>query len=292
MRSITLHCGAHKTGSSLLQDKLKRNSRRLLAAGIRYVPQESLEPLMALLDGRPDPEAEGQIRAYFESMIGEVNSLVVSHESLLGFAGLVAGEASQQFYAKAVSRARLLARCLDGWKIQLILYTRRQDSFLESVYLEGFREEYILGTFQAFFENVDTQQLNWFTLIREIEQAMPKGQITVRPFESISEGSRPFAEKFFKLFVKTDGMDFGGIKSHRRGLSMPAYRLLQGARIRLGGRQTLVRKVLQRAMTNRWLPSAIFLNDRQRADLLFAHRLDNQSLFQEYMPEYPPDFYS
>jgi hypothetical protein len=140
---LILHIGTHKTGTSALQECLRRNEQIFADRGIHYAriaPSKNSNALGRLIvkDGR------AEVRAFVDRQVDKAstlgaNRLVISAESLYAMTIFFHKFNGRQYnYWKSESEAiEFLHSVLPpDMPTRLIVFFRRQDYFLESIYRE------------------------------------------------------------------------------------------------------------------------------------------------------------
>jgi hypothetical protein len=134
MQTLYLHVGLHKTATTALQLFFAQNKEELQKRGICY-PQTGLSaygghhPLVSAL-GKPNPRffpAEKSLEAYLEELQSEAQAcpaVLISSEHLSDGA--------------EISKVKKLTSLASQTKI--ILYLRRQDTYIESFYLQMIKD--------------------------------------------------------------------------------------------------------------------------------------------------------
>ncbi len=204
---ITLHIGVEKTGSTSIQSYLTRNRDDLLKQGILYAQSLSLPNNDYLVAFSQDPGKKSDIRAKYgipdsteeigkfrdkitsdlKREIGKYNPshLIISNEHL-----------TSRLHCKE-ELDRLFGFLL-GFSddIELIVYLRRQDSLLESLYSTAI----ISGNtyeFDTYFNNMQNRHdLYFYKLLKMWESFIPKDKIKIRVFENKSLRNRDIVDDF------------------------------------------------------------------------------------------------
>ena len=158
---ITVHVGAHKTGTSAIQSALAMVTHRrgLLISGPEYTGTEF------------DAAWAGQVRAE-----GQRRHVIVSSEGLLGdpFVG----------YDDAPDRARELRAALGSDGVRVVLYLRPQSEWVPSIYLQAVQQG---GTAdpETFWDGIRSRRhLRWASLVDSLAQVFPGEGLVVRPYVS------------------------------------------------------------------------------------------------------------
>jgi hypothetical protein len=138
---VILHIGTHKTGTSALQDFLRRNERVLARKNIYYArmaPSRNLNHLAKMVSKTRVPE----IKAYFRSHIDKArargaHTVVMSAESFYAmtmFFHKFNGRQIEYWNSEAACVEFLHRTLPQGLPVRIVVFFRRQDHFLESIY--------------------------------------------------------------------------------------------------------------------------------------------------------------
>ncbi len=193
---LVIHAGIHKTGTTALQRFLDGNRDWLLARGVCYPPvcgfsHAGVAHALAAGDSGPLHEALEQIRASGAPMG------LLSSEDFRGH--------SQQVAKALGDRTR---------RTRVVIYLRRQDSYLQSVYQEHVkspRDRYT-GTFEAFCAEMGvwgeevSVHFDWHGLLGRWAAVFPRENIRVRVYEPGQfEGGTIFSDFLGELGLESDG---------------------------------------------------------------------------------------
>lgn len=183
-KTLFLHIGIQKTGTTTIQAFLSRNRSLLEQHGFVYpdptkvqigLPEDHNHGHLALcLTGYwrdagyqlSRKEAWGELRdLYFES----AGHLLISTELLST--------------PQIVSHLRFIKKMLRGVKVKVIVYLRRQDIFVQSVYKERLKAQERRG-FQQAYEQCDYRRLlDFHSILDRWQKYLGIDNIIVRPYE-------------------------------------------------------------------------------------------------------------
>ena len=116
--------------------------------------------------------------------------LILSIENLFG-------EFSASPYKSARRVIRNLRLILPNHRIKVVFYVRRQDTFLESNYVQSIHKGKDWG-WSEFWQDYRDVDLNWFEIIAPIKRNLEKGDFVLRPFEVIRRSEKLFLTQFFE----------------------------------------------------------------------------------------------
>ncbi len=302
MSKVFIHCGAHKTGSSLLQRGLERHRDDLLERGVVYVKRADASHLALLLN---DPKVSRRDKlSTVSSVVGGVRasypekSVLISHETIFSSAFCMNRPLEKRFYADFEKNLEIVLDAVGSSEAHLLMCIRRQDTFLESSYLEGFQVGYYRCSFSEFLERIGLSSVSWWHLAETMTRHLPRDRISVMPFEIIRNGSREYLRSFLTWVCDPEGMALERIEGERRSLSGFGYRVARlldktmpvGTATGRGLRYTLI-ACLQRAMSNRFFNRAQFWSPQERQAVLNCHAEGNARLFASFLPDWPARFY-
>ena len=173
---LWLHIGSPKTGSSALQIFLQKNQSILGENGFQYVtPRKNMassNQLAAAIRGRrglnPSDVAKKIFRRFEQN---SQSDFILSSEEL--------------FLSPAKSLRNVLAPHIDRGvlEINIVLYLRRQDLFMESFFSQRRKTGLFSGDISEFVERFRTRELDYEALLEEWQVAFPEAVIHLRRFE-------------------------------------------------------------------------------------------------------------
>ncbi|SHH85137.1 hypothetical protein [Cognatishimia maritima] len=176
-KTIFIHVGAGKTGTTALQSFFARNEDRFAAQGI-YFPQEGRvqidkalvhHKLSGIGGFRDMPENE--ILALWKDIAALTSPTVIISSEFLH---------SRIKAADGIAFFEKVRDILSGWDIKIVFYIRRQSHWVQSAYSQWVkqnRESRRFSTFMRQFKNYPIKQIPMFGTVFGIEN------VIVRPFE-------------------------------------------------------------------------------------------------------------
>lgn len=184
-KRLILHVGPGKTGTTALQRSLAKhadflNQRDYAAITLQYDFKEMMAYFTPRKSGlKPADIDPAGMRQLFEQTINAVpqKNVIVSSEYM---AGPMTNSQTQ-----AIDKTRYLTEAYDN--IVIVFYIRRQDNMYESIFQQQYKKGQV-ENFAAFCEKYDVAGLDFSKRLMMFEQAFPKAQIIVRPYEfTVSE---------------------------------------------------------------------------------------------------------
>jgi hypothetical protein len=185
MVELSLHLGAHKTGTTFIQDSLCANKELLERHGVVFLPLESMrESITAAVSSQAPPVSLAAKNMICELMRSARTRVVFSDENLLGYPGHRQGRAGLYPNAKRLL-SNLKALGLPD-EFTVLLCIRSYDTYLVSLYSEILRNGPIL-TFGEFLLGYELRSLSWFELLKDIRSVFQKASIKFWTFETFKE---------------------------------------------------------------------------------------------------------
>ncbi len=205
-KTLFLHIGAQKTGTTSIQMFLSQNQAALRQHGFVYPDPGKVRiglddhnhghlPL-SLVGYWRDPgyqlsrkEAWGDLRSlYFESE----GHLLISTELL--------------FTPQIVPHLRFIKRMLRGIDVKVIVYLRRQDIFVQSVYKQRLKSDERRGFKQAWERGDYRHLLDFHSILDRWQRYIGIENIIVRPYERGQLAKGDVLEDFLHI-VGADGIE-------------------------------------------------------------------------------------
>jgi hypothetical protein len=158
---VILHIGTHKTGTSALQECLRRNEKMLADKGIHYAriaPYKNSNGLAKTVAKNRGAEVKAYVERHIDKAVTlGADTLIVSAESFYAMTMFFHKfNARLGDYWNSESEAIEFLHCAfpQGVTTRLIVFFRRQDYFLESIYREVVKSRGVampIDEFRVFF---------------------------------------------------------------------------------------------------------------------------------------------
>jgi len=176
VKSLVLHIGANKTGSSAIQEFLRLNAELLAQAGMHVAPADlfpdgkiSGEHIWLVEDAFSDP-GKGA-RAISEKIHRLMSSLDDGARLLMSAENLSNGKGAEALFADVATRDDM----------RVVLYIRRQDELLLSSWQQW--ESKTDGDFWAWLIDCVGKRGDWRAVLQDWERIVARANITVRIFD-------------------------------------------------------------------------------------------------------------
>jgi len=202
MIKLYIHIGTHKTGTTTIQKKLRENNEYLEKENITffYKPEFLLKLSGSKLLEKKYIEKgyEGLVQWIKEGKRKGINTFVVSHEDLSG--NWRSGYKNSKTIAKSL---QLMIKDLHA-DVKIIVYLRRQDTFMESLYAQNVQSGNP-NTFRDFKNSYDSTAFNWYELLNNYAEFFGKDRLIVRRY---SKKELPDNDSLIQNFGKIIGSKF------------------------------------------------------------------------------------
>jgi hypothetical protein len=298
---FVFHVGAPKTGTSLLQKALRRLTGPLAEHGVTYVDRSRWLEMDTYRGWAPygrdhisPGDFQNELRRVFDDAGGAEGDLVVtSNEAASGWDS----DLGIPFWKDAHDAVRQVVEALEPDSTEIVVYLRRQDRFLESLYMELVH----IGRAIEWDEFRDAackdDRVRFSELIDAVGAVDGVDRVHVRLFESIRSGAREFVADFLELVDAgrlAHGLADEVLEVARPSFTQPAWE----AALRLNHLVTSpeeirrLRRFLVDLFPTEQYPAASLLTESERAHLVAEHREDNERVFSAHLPDLPLTTYS
>lgn len=192
VKTIFIHVGAGKTGTSALQSFLSMNLERLAESGL-YVPlvgavENQKYIAHHFLSGTSRFSSEDPFEAW--RAIAELKN-----EKVLISSEVLHNRITQD---DGVAFFESVKEILNGWTIRVIFYVRREDDWLESVYAQWIKSG-TLRTGETFSDFARRYRPKLAKQIKLFESLFGKSSLIVRPFKRDTLINRNIVDDFFNV---------------------------------------------------------------------------------------------
>lgn len=300
---LVIHCGAHKTGTSSIQSLLFEQRQELLNRGVLYIPGAELNHI-GIVNFLHQPATPVSTRNTIRSRIvctidnyrsrKEMEKVLVSHESFFSFVNIHQG--GGDFYGstnQSLKNLELLELGELFSSVRIVLYIRRQDEFLQSLYMQNLSSGTWTNSFEQALANIDCTNISWLSYATKLANFFGKSNVVVRPFEAIGGGWK----NLLNDFCMASTIEIHNSLSEKKvneSFSTPAYLTALKLMPLLKERNTRVRLATK---LKQIFPPSIFgkanpLSEAARSRILRQLEDDNRKLFTTFIKDYPADFYA
>ncbi|MGQ0625962.1 MAG: hypothetical protein ACT4PP_15110 [Sporichthyaceae bacterium] len=262
--TVVWHPGAHKTGTTVFQKFLDRNTALLAEHGVQRVPRKKLSDAIGWGDPvRADPGVLTNLVA--EYSIPGTRFLVGSMENMLGRPFLLD---QPGLYPNAEKNIEALAGATDALRTKVVLSIRPQAEFLESYYLQSIHEGGYLS-FEAWCAAIDLESVSWDPVIEALTRRLGQDNVAVVDFRRIRDGQPAFVGDMLAAVDPSLRLPVEFSEVHNRSLSAHGLQIALAVNPLLNNwpERRVMRRFLQANFSNLTGERPTLLSDEQRAAL-------------------------
>ncbi|MCP4361006.1 MAG: hypothetical protein GY796_23615 [Chloroflexi bacterium] len=283
---LYIHVGTHKTGSTAIQHALRQNQFALREENLVFLPLPgNVRSLMLLKELDYDiielfkRELNRQV-TYNQKKEGEGVRFLMSWE---GFSGNPLSG-----YKNAGIVAEHLKKITDYMDVRIIVYLRRQDDFLESLYTQKIHEGESY-TFQSFIETYSTSLFDWERFLHCYSEHFGKENVIARRYD---KAFLPESDSLLKDFSQVVGIDNEQLLSHidtltpNRGYSRDALEIARLSNPHLSNdERQYMRRILQQTSSKQPFERYSFWDNEKRDAFLAQYLESNATVAKAYFNE-------
>lgn len=284
-KKLFLFPGAHKTATSLLQAIMESHRDSLEMQGLSIARRQMFyrSGMRNFLIQKPDSSVNNREvwNGMAESVLGpswEDKDIVISIENIFG-------EATPPVYNAAGNCMDNLQNIFPDRDIKVVYYIRRQDSFLESVFLQNIHRGHTEDVDSFLDKYAKEKPIDWLNVLQPVVERVGKSSVKIIPFETIKAGPKAYVVKFLRNFTNMTRKDMLSTYANIEDTNVSLSEL--GLRIACAGfaeipemrERQILTKALQREFgVNRYprfrIPEAL------RVRIAEQHREANESLIK------------
>ncbi len=298
LQRVTLHIGAHKTASSLLQSALRIHVEPLLRDGLQVTHRNQImeSPLDTVLWSIASPEQARQpippavVQWIADQAKDAPANWQMTNEDFFN------NPSTPEFFTHIGPRLEFVRRCFPSSSVAVILYTRSQADYVESLYMQ---HVHVGRTpkFSSFVTRFAESDLSWRRVADEIAAVVGDANTIVAPYESIK---RIGDVAFYREFLRRCGISTASSYTFDSALprSRGANRSYSALALQIATRvnpllkpdeRPLLRRFLQENFSNVTHQRAVLFSPEERADFLARFHVDNMQLFESRMADWAPE---
>ena len=271
MKNLYLHIGTHKTGTSAIQMTLHNINDTLKSMDYRWIEESYW------LYKRFTPEEINGVVSYIESLtLFPQRNLIFSSE---GYSGGLAHDV-----AIVEQKAEILGKILSGFNVKVILYLRRQDQFIESMYSQGIHEGNCYTFEQYINEAIDYKNLDWQKLIDIFALHFGDKNIIVRPYEQNQFYQNNIINDFFSCIGLKDKIQFSQLPKFNKSYSHRSVRIARYMNSILSTQEEKdqIRSILQNIDTKEVFDKHVYMKPEKRQEIMKYFEDSNTHVSRNY----------
>lgn len=277
--TLFLHIGTHKTGTTSIQQYCSANRQAMREGGLAY-----------LTHGPKIPGANDLAVALVSDRLVHADFLLrLTNMAIKGFKGDRLVSAENFSLLKPNKFREVIAPHLirKDEPIVIICYLRRQDEFVESLYLQRFRNGKINLPIEPFIKvKLQGSALDYEYLIQAWQNAFPEAEIRVRPYERARLARGDAVADFFETLGYPELYD---PEKNQRGSNPRADRDVYELLRMLSHHTKFDVRSVNQALMAKPLPetgaSKSLLSFADRKRIVAGYVESNERLRQAYLPQ-------
>ena len=279
MKRLFLHIGTHKTGSTAIQHALQAHVKLLRKHGYALVPRfQAARELMRI--SCEDPQIIDHARDQFQRSLRyhrkyREDKLIMSWE---GFSGDPwAGYTNSEIIAKS------LRKITSGLDVTIIVYLRRQDEFLESLYAQHIQRGYSLS-FNEYLDQIKPSYFDWEFLLQNYAKHFGKKNILPRRYHKVFLPTKSsLLDDFSRAIEIPFHLTLPGNCQRNSSMSRQALEIARLANPHLSpDEQKCLRTLLQESNAKHLFSGFGFFSSSSRSEFLSRYKASNAFVCTEY----------
>jgi hypothetical protein len=282
---VAVHVGAHKTGTTVVQQYLRSHVRHLARQRVRYVGRTQLTPCVGWGERLVEhPDAVAALLAGF-ARNPWYRTLIASHENIVGHP-FVPGRPG--LYPAAGPMLESLHGVLGGYRHKIVISVRPQHELIESYYLQSVK----LGRttpFRRWLTGIDLDALSWRPLVARLDATFGAEAVEIIDFRLIRQGGQQYVRHFLGRIDPRIRVDPLWERSANPSLSAQGLQIALAANRQAATLQdrAALRKHVQRHYSNRTQPRPVLLGESLTRELEQRYADDYAGLFSIASPGSP-----
>ena len=283
---LYFHIGTHKTGSSALQSVFRDTEKELRNEKTAYLGAPAYHQSFGLatefdkeLVDKYTKDLRTQIKR--ERYLFGCNKFIVSSEAFSGNAN--------SGYTNAFYIAKMLKNVADRLNINtaVILYLRRQDDFIQSLYTQRIHEGFSYTFDQFMHDKIDIESFNWLKLTEHYKtQFGDKAFVVKRYGRQYLPQKNSLINQFGEIVGSETLKSYTSTRMVNRSMSRDALEIARIANEYLNDTEKKrLRKLLQKISPKSLFGNHDFMNYRQREQIYNLCKVNNAVVACEYFDE-------
>lgn len=187
---VVLHLGAHKTGSTFIQNTMKENLNLLSGQGVAYFGGEDARINFTRDIVYPAAGLRASELSYDELLINcrrllhekaeKHRALFISNENILGYCDLI--KSGGYIYPRSSSVLVFLREVLVEWDVKVHFFIRNYADFIESTYIQKIKEG-LHYEFEEYRRVCTIEKISWVTAIEDIWSCFGEENVRIVKYE-------------------------------------------------------------------------------------------------------------
>jgi len=281
--TIYVHIGTHKTGSTTIQRALRETSKLGVQEGWEYLGKPTkVKELMKAQNYK-----EELVRIFSQWINNSIKRSGQSSKKIISSEALIGNPSIGYMNSRVV--ATMLCDALKHYDVKIIVYLRRQDEIIESLYTQKIHEGNSLK-FEEFISQFEPgREFNYSQMLQDWMSCFGKSNVIVRSYDNAIQYG--LLKDFGEIIGSTKILNAS--KKHEN----PSYSC-EALNVALHANQILdetskkqLRKALQKTMSKKQLGSYSYFSDEERKNFLDKYRHSNQKVADLFFDGVPEDLF-
>jgi len=276
-KSIFVHIGTHKTGTSITQKTLIENSDALRKEGVKYINLYNFSKATTIVElETKDALLVEELKAYVNSYIDDsYNKYIICCEYLSGNPKLL--------YQNVLAVAELLHESLAEFEEKKIFVAlRKQEQFIQSIYTQYVHQAEDVPI-ETFLEKTKLEHIKWSRFIEKYESVFGTQNMICVPYDKQVLEKKNILNLFGE-FSNVSFLKHINLETLNHGYSKEAMVIAKECNSELSQEeQKVLRQIMQKHLSKDVFSKYELLHKDTVADLDAFFKDDNETLFQTYL---------
>ncbi|WP_299367903.1 hypothetical protein [Winogradskyella sp.] len=276
-KSIFVHIGTHKTGTSIIQKILIENPNALKKEGVKYINLHNFKRAAVIVK----LEAENvslveELKSFINSYIDEsYNKYIICCEYLSGNPKLL--------YQNVLTVAKLLHQSLTEFEEKKIFVAlRKQEQFIQSIYTQYVHQAEDVPI-ETFLDKTKLEHIKWSGFVEKYRSVFGTQNVTCVPYDKKVLEKKNILNRFGE-FSNVSFLKQVSLETLNHGYSKEAMAIAKECNPELSKEeQKILRQILQTHLSKDVFSKYELLSKEDVDDLDAFFKADNEILFQTYL---------
>jgi hypothetical protein len=185
--SISLHLGAHKTGTTFIQHVLVAKDQELTRFGVAMIPLKTVRSRVTSAFGSGNLESGAGLLTETAEKVPSCERVIVSDENISGSGTRDILRQGRPLYFSLASRLdNLCQQVLANRRMTVYFCIRSHVEFLPAMYSEALRHNDFCS-FEEYLRGIDLRNLSWIPVVREIASVVGPQNLVLWDFETFKK---------------------------------------------------------------------------------------------------------
>lgn len=275
MKELYIHIGTHKTGSTAIQNTLRLLNSELQKEGVEYIEIGNWQHIrnLMLIDHYSE-ELTNKLADFLikKTTDSKANKFVISYEGLSGNLGT--------FYQNLPVVMEVLSKATVNYSTYIIAFLRRQDDFIQSVFMQKNHEGQNINIEDIL--KVNDNFLYYSNYISDVNRFFDAEKCFFFPYDRIIFQSYDIIQ-IFNIALKSSILDRYKSNAENVGFSESAKKIFNELKDSLNSdEQFKLRRLLQKYSNKGVFNEYNILSYQEKKECLSVFRKDNQTIASKY----------